>query len=180
MTRFGRLLLLAAAFPMFTACAVPITSGSHFEPSFAPEQRAGLTFGWRDTSDRIVGDSRLEGNEFFHQRLHEAVAWELSLRGLRYSETNPDLVIYHHLSLADHELESELIDEMGVGYTETYVYENGSLVIHLVDAATDKDVWVAWGSGNVEPAFNSPEAMRKWVYNVVGHMFDDWPVTARQ
>lgn len=172
-----RRLLLLAAFPLITACAIPISSGSTFESGWGPDRVA--TFGWRDSLDRIQGDSRLEGNEFFHRRLHDAVAWELSLRGMRYSESQPDLLIHHHLSLADHELESELIDEMGVAYTDSYIYENGTLVIHIVDADSGEDVWVAWGSGNVEPAFNNPDAMRRWVYNMVGHMFDDWPVAQR-
>lgn len=126
-----------------------------------------------------MGDSRLEGNEFFHQRLHEAVGWELALRGLRYGDTDPDLVVHHHLSLSDHVLESEVIDEAGVTSMESYVYEGGSLVVHVVDARTGKDVWVAWSAGNVEPAFRSPDAMRRWVYNMVGHMFDDWPIAPR-
>jgi hypothetical protein len=66
-----------------------------------------------------------------------------------------------------------------VSSTETYVYEGGSLVIHIVDARTSDDVWVAWGQANVEPAFNSPDSMRRWVYNLVGRMFEDWPVPAR-
>jgi len=166
-----------AALPLLAACAIPIESGANFSANWEPDRTA--TFAWRDTQDRIVGDSRLEGNEFFHQRLHEAVGWELSLRGLRYSETNPDLLIHHHLSLSDHVMESEMTDEVGNSRTESYVYEGGWLVVHIVDARTDEDVWVAWAQGNVEPAFRSPDAMRSWVYDMVGHMFDDWPVPPR-
>ena len=176
--RYSRLLIIAAVTSMATACAVPITSRSGFASGWGPERRA--TFAWRDDSDRVVGDRRLAGNEFFHQKLHEAVAWELSLRGFRYSENNPDLLIHHHLSLEDHELENEVVDEMGVEYTDTYIYENGSLVLHIVDTRSGEDVWLAWGSANVEPAFNSPDAMRSWVYRLVGEMFDDWPVAPRQ
>lgn len=172
------LLLLAGASLLTTACAIPITSRSQFAPGWGPERRA--TFAWQDRRDRVVGDARLSGNEFFHQRLHEAVAWELSLRGMRYSEDEPDLLIHHHLSLTDHELESIVVDEMGVEYTDSYVYEDGSLVIHIVHARTGEDVWIGWGAGNVEPAFNSPEAMRSWVYELVGEIFDDWPHAPRQ
>jgi len=170
-------LLMVALLPALTGCGVPIASGAHFSPGW--EQGRTATFAWRDARDRIVGDSRLEGNEFFHQRLHEAVGWELSLRGIRYSETDPDLLIHHHLSLSDHVMESEVIDDAGEASTETYVYEGGSLVVHIVDARTGDDVWVAWGEANVEPAFQSPDAMRSWVYDMVGHMFDDWSVPPR-
>ena len=168
---------LAVALPLLTACGIPIESGAHFPSSREPPRQA--TFAWRDTQDRTAGDSRLEGNEYFHQRLHEAVGWELSLRGLRYSETDPDLLIHHHLSLSDHVMETEVIDDAGVSTTETYVYEGGSLVVHVVDARTGDDVWVAWGQANVEPAFTSPDAMQRWVYDLVGHMFKDWPVPPR-
>ena len=103
---------LIVAVPLFSACGVPIQSGANFSPSWEPARH--VTFAWRDTQDRIVGDSRLAGNEFFHQRLHEAVGWELSLRGMRYSETDPDVLIHHHLSLDDHERVTEMVDKEGV------------------------------------------------------------------
>jgi hypothetical protein len=163
--------------PLLAACGIPIQSGASFTPNW--EMPPQSTFGWQDEEDRTVGDSRLEGSQFFHQRLHEAVEWELSLRGIHYSESNPTLLIHHHLSLSDHVLESEVIDEAGVSTTETYVYEGGSLVVHIEDALSREDVWVAWGESNVESAFTSPEKMRKWVYKLVGSMFEDWPVPPR-
>jgi len=169
--------LLLAALPLLAACGVPITSGANFASGWEPGRTA--TFAWRDARDRVVGDSRLEGNEVLHQSLHEAVGWELSLRGMRYIETDADLLIHHHLSLDDHVMESEVIDEAGLSRMESYAYEGGSLVVHIVDARTGDDVWVAWAEANVEPAFASPDAMRRWVYAMVGRMFDDWPVPPR-
>ncbi|MDH3207167.1 MAG: DUF4136 domain-containing protein [Gemmatimonadota bacterium] len=169
--------LPVVALAVLTACGVPIQSGANFASGWEPGRMA--TFAWRDARDRIVGDSRLEGNEVFHQSLHEAVGWELSLRGMRYIETDPDLLIHHHLSLADHVMETEVIDEAGVSSTESYVYEGGSLVVHIVDARTGDDAWVAWAEASVQPAFRGPDAMRRWVYDVVGRMFDDWPVPPR-
>jgi hypothetical protein len=169
--------LVVVGLATLSGCGVPIASGSHFALELEPA--AQPTFAWRDESDRIVGDSRLEGNRFFHQRLHEAVEWELSLRGIRYSENDPDLLIHHHLSLADHVMESEVIDDSGATTTESYVYEGGSVVMHIEDARTGEDVWVAWAQANVEPALRSPDAMRGWVYDMVGNMFSRWPVPPR-
>jgi hypothetical protein len=173
--RKGLLLVVGAA--LLSACGVPIQSGAHFTRSWSPERQR--TFAWRDAQDRTIGDSRLDGNSFFHDRLHEAVGWELSLRGVRYSENDPDLVIHHHLSLTDHELETEVLDDSGAPAVETWVYEGASLVVHIQDTRTNEDVWVAWGQANVEPAFRSPEAMRQWVYGLVGRIFEDWPVQPR-
>ena len=168
---------LMLAIPMLTACSIPIRSAAHVAPSFEPARQA--TYAWRDTLDRVQGDSRLEGNEYFHERLHEAVGWELSLRGFRYDDADPDLFIHHHLSLADHFMESEIIDEAGMSTTETYTYEGAGLVVHIVDARTGEDMWVAWAEASVEPAFRSPDAMSRWVYDLVGDMFKDWPVPPR-
>jgi hypothetical protein len=162
---------------VLSACGVPIQSGAHFTQNWAPDRQT--TFAWEDEEDRTVGDQRLDGNRFFHQKLHEAVEWELSLRGIRYSESDPDLTIHHHLSLSDHMLESEVVDDSGTTVTETEVYEGGSLVLHIVDSRSGDDVWVAWGQANVEPAFVSPDAMEGWVYDLVGSMFEEWPLQER-
>lgn len=160
-----------------SACGVPIQSGAHFTQSWAPDRQT--TFAWEDESDRTVGDQRLDGNRFFHQKLHEAVEWELSLRGIRYSADDADLTIHHHLSLSDHVYETEVMDDSGEPVMETTIYESGSLVLHIVDSRTGDDVWVAWGQANVEPAFTSPDGMEDWVYDLVGHMFERWPIRGR-
>jgi hypothetical protein len=159
------------------ACGVPIQSGAHFASTFEPGSRA--TFDWNDEADNTQGDLRLSDNSFFHARLHEAVEWELNLRGIRRAESNPDLLIHHHLSLSDHEMEREVVDDSGVRTQETEIYEGGSVVLHIVDARTGQDRWVAWAQANIEPALVNPEAMRKWVYSLVGEMFDSWPTLPR-
>jgi hypothetical protein len=168
------LVFLATA---FAGCGVPVQSGAHFATGVQPPART--TFAWNDAADRTQGDVRLEDNALFHTLLHEAVEWELNLRGIRHTDSNPALLIHHHLSLADHELETEVIDGEGYQSTETYVYEGGSVVLHIVDARTESDAWVAWAQANVEPALTSPAAMRRWVYDLVGKMFEDWPVPPR-
>jgi hypothetical protein len=161
----------------FAGCGVPIQSGAHFAGGAEPPGAA--TFAFDDAADRTHGDARLEGNAFFHAQLHEAVEWELNLRGIRRSESNPTFLVHHHLSLADHELEQEVVDESGYRSSETIVYEGGSVVLHIEDARTHDDVWVAWAQANVEPALRSPAAMRSWVYGLVERMFEDWPVSPR-
>jgi hypothetical protein len=169
--------LLAAGLLVLSACGVPIQSGAHFTQSWAADRHT--TFAWRDEIDRVAGDSRLLGNQVFHRALHEAVEWELALRGIRYTENDPDILVHHHLTLADHVFETEVLDDYGDPTIETSVYEAGSLVVHLVDARSGDDLWIAWGQANVEPAFTGPDAMKHWVYDIVENMFDDWPVPSR-
>lgn len=156
------------------SCGVSIRSGSHFTQN--ADVSRPLTYAWSQVAEQTGGDHRLRNNKFFEDRLHEAVEWELSMRGFRPATESPDLLIHHHLSLADHVMVDESIDEAGYTRTEVFSYEEGTIVLHIVDARTGSDVWVAWAQANIEPAFHGPENMRKWVYDVVQAMFRRWPV----
>jgi hypothetical protein len=127
----------------------------------------------------VVGDPRLRNNQFFEERLHEAVEWELSLRGFRRVDSDPYLLIHHHLSLVHHEMVDEIIEQEGYSSAEVYSVEEGTVAVHLVDARTGQTYWVAWGQANIEPALRGPDPMREWVYDVVAQMFRNWPVPAR-
>lgn len=170
--------LLAGGLALTVAsCGVPIRSSGSFLGDASVDSYA--TFAWNQEADLAVGDARLENNRFFEDRLHEAIAWELSLRGIRESESSPGLLVHHHLSLADHELVNEVIDESGYTETDVFTYEEGTVVVHLVDARTGENFWLGWAQANVEPALSGPESMQRWVYDVVSEMFENWPVLDR-
>jgi hypothetical protein len=147
----------------------------------AQDALAGGTFAWNQEDDRVAGDPRLSHNRFFEDRLHEAIEWQLSLRGLRLvdSDASPDLLVHHHLSLDDHEFAQELIDESGYKTTEILSYEQGMVVVHLTNAKTKKNVWLGWAQADIDVALRSPENMRKWVYGITAKLFEDWPEIQR-
>ena len=159
------------------SCGGAIRSGAN--PSPGVDVDRGSTFSWAQQEDRVVGDPRLEHNRFFEDRLHEAIEWEMSLRGIRLESSSPDFSVHHHLSLADHEMLVEVIDESGYPGTTSYTYEEGSVVVHIEDAKTGESLWIGWAQANVETALHSPDNMRSWVYDLVGSMFKSWPVPAR-
>ena len=163
---------IVLSLPILASCGTAIRSGSSSSPGV---EFGALTFTWAQEEDFVVGDARLTDNRFFEDRLHEAIEWELSLRGIRHDEPSPDLLVHHHLVLAGHELAVEAIDQSGYTTTEVYVYEEGTVVVHLVDAETEEDVWVGWAQANIEQAIRGPDDMRTWVYDIVGKMFEGWP-----
>jgi hypothetical protein len=174
----SKLASMAVLASVVTACGVPIQSGTYRSPSAQLDR--GLTFAWNEESDRETGDSRLEGNRFFEERLHEAIEWELALRGIHPAEGGaPDLRIHHHLTLEDHDYAADVVDESGVSSTEVYTIEEGNVVVHLVDADSGETLWIGWGQANVEPALTSPANMSDWVYALVREIFDDWAVPGR-
>ena len=171
-----RCVLLVPLISVLASCGLPMQYGATASPAMGGGN--ALTFAWHQESDIVVGDSRLAGNEFFEDCLHEAVAWELSMRGVRYDESSPTLMVHHHLSLADHEMETELVDESGSKVTEVYSYDEGSVAVHI-HYPDGRTLWVGWAQADIGPAIEGPESMRKWVYAIVHSMFKNWPVPTR-
>lgn len=175
LTRIAALTLLLLA-P--SACSVPIVTGARMAPEV--DVTRPVTFAWDAMETRSSGDPRLANNAFFEDRLHEAVDWQLSLRGFRRTDADPDMRLHYHLSLVDHSMVDEIIDEQGLSRTEVYTYEQGTVVVHITDARTGEDVWVAWAQANIEPALRGPDEMRRWVYDLVSEMFRTWSIPARR
>lgn len=173
-TRWTSLFVLPLA---LASCGVPIMSGSQFASGADPS--GPLTFAFNDTRDMVAGDPRLQNNQFFEDRLHEAIEWELGLRGIRRVEGSADIMVHHHLTLGDHDLVEEIVDEQGMTRTEVFTIEEGNVVVHLVEAESGNNFWVGWGRANVEPALAGPDAMRGWVYELVEEIFSNWPVPGR-
>jgi hypothetical protein len=171
------LLLTAALLPALASCGVVIRYASTATPDISPD--SAMTFAWNQEEDRIYGDPRLRNNRFFEDRLHEAIEWELSLRGIHHDESAPDLLVHHHLSLEDHAMLRQVTDEEGNTVTQAETYEAGTVMVHILDAKTQSNVWVAWAQADIEQALRSPENMRRWVYQLAGQMFKRWPVPQR-
>ena len=171
------LLLAAALMPALASCGVVIRYASTAAPTLSPDSQ--LTFAWNQEEDRIYGDPRLRSNRFFEDRLHEAIEWELSLRGIHHAESSPDLLVHHHLSLEDHAMLREVTDDEGNTVVHVDTYEAGTVMVHIVDTKTRSNLWVAWAQADIEQALRSPENMRRWVYQLAGQMFKRWPVPSR-
>ena len=115
-------------------------------------------------------------------RLYEAIERELSNKGIRRDENAPELLVHYHLSVQDH-IEVYEADptsgypatEFGPG-TNVVQYEEGTFIIHFVDASTGEDLWVGWARGNIGPAMRSSSEMRVWVDDAVRKMFVEFPV----
>ena len=173
-----RFLPLAALTFGLGACGPAIQHGAQRAPDASLD--GGRTFAWDQESDHAFGDRRLEGNRFFEDRLHEAIEWELALRGIHRAERSaPDLRVHHHLSLTDREWQEEIAQEGGFSRLETFNAEEGGVIVHILDAQTGKEVWVGWARADVDAAITDPEAMRSWVYALIGEMFEPWPEAER-
>ena len=176
--RWGR---LAVAITLSTtACGIATTSGTDSKPGL--DSGVYSSFGWDRTAVPRRGDLRLDHNPFFEDRLSEAVERELSTRGIRRDEASPELLVHYHVSVTDHVEGSEGNPEFGRptseygGGTEVLRHEQGTFVLHFVDAETNEDLWFGWVVGDIGPVLTNSEQMREWVDAAVALILEDFPV----
>jgi hypothetical protein len=179
--RFAKWILLAAGVSLgTTACGIATTVGADYDPTL--DLGRYPTFAWDESAIIRTDDVRLENNPFFEERLFEAVEQALSEKEISYNESSPDLLVHYHLSVRDH-IEVVATDpqfgdppsEYGEG-TEVLQYDQGTFVLHFVDAATDEDLWVGWAQGDIGAALKDSMKMREWVEDAVTKMLKDFPV----
>lgn len=185
-----RLLVFGAASAtslVSTACAVPMRAGGHAQPGH--DLAEYVSFVWDEPQERPTGDPRLDGNPLFQQRVHAAIDWELSIRGIEPFSTGPDpelgrsamaLAVHHHTSLQDHE--AVYPADLGPGVVpddaEARVirYQEATFIVGLVDAQTRELVWSAWATLDFDKALASPAMMQAQVDAAVAAMFESFPV----
>ena len=171
------LFLLAAA---LSAC------GAHVHTDFDPQADFGAyrTWAWLAEKSTPTGDVRLD-NPMLNERVQRAIAAELGARGYQKAEpARADLRVGYHLALQQ-KLDAYTIDHvygygprwggaMVVPETVVTTYEEGTLVIDLVDARRDRLAWRGWTSRRVEPP-KDPEESEKRVREVVSQILAKFP-----
>jgi hypothetical protein len=106
--------------------------------------------------------------------LVDLIGAELTAHGLQRNQQDPDLLVAVHRSL-----EGQL-NTRGWGYEEIggrmrqYTYQEGTLVIDLVDAKSRRSVWRGTASGAFKFS-DDPVAMRDMMTGVLRDMFADFP-----
>jgi len=173
-----RALLTGLTVTLVVGCA-GIVAGAHFQPEtrFA-EYR---TFAWGPRDELPTGDPRLDNNPFFDAQVRSAVEAELGIRGLRPASHGADLQLHYHASV-ERVLNVYTVDRVsgydspgGVRDTTLYAYDEGTLVVDLVDARTDQVVWRGWARASLEGVIDDTRRMRARVEESVRRMFERYP-----
>jgi hypothetical protein len=159
--------LLAAGVALSTTtCGVATTAGTDFDPSLDLGRYS--TFGWDEDVVPQARDAHLENNPFFRDRLFWAVARELSERGICRDEASPELLVHYHISVEDHvdvlgargrPVDPRLPTPEYTPGTEVNQNEQGTVILHFVDAVTDETLWIGWVHGDIGPALTDSERM---------------------
>ena len=142
------------------------------------------TFAWLEVENNTVpGNARTarSHNDLFVQRVRRSVNTQLEKKGLTLVETDPDLLVVYHTGV---EKKIEVADwgyVYSYGYwgwggrqIETFQYDEGTLVVDLVDARAKELVWRGSGTRTVDPKW-SPEKTDKAVNDAITQIFTKYP-----
>lgn len=174
-----RTILIFTALTIMTAagCAT-MTVSSHVERglSFADY----VTYEWGPPDNLPVGDPRLDNNPFFNDYLQGAIEKRLAAKGYeRVLTGQPDLLVHYHASV------NQKVDVYDVDTRYGYCYgnceaqivdfEQGTLIIDIVDARTNKVVWRGWAQDVMNGVIDNQQRLEKQVDEGVTKMMRQLP-----
>jgi hypothetical protein len=164
---------------MLVAGCATMKAGSHIERG--AEFTHYQTWEWAPPEERPTGDPRLDNNPMFEVHLRSAVEHQLSGRG--YVRTPlagaPDLRARYRVNFSKTVEISGRTGSVGSCSRdcepEAYAYEQGTLVIDLVDTQTSKVVWSGWSRDTMEGVIDNQERMERKIDRVVAAIFERIP-----
>jgi len=179
MRRPRRLALVTAAFAAFalSGCASMHVS-SYIERGVDSARFRTWDFGPGDALP--TGDPRLDNNPFFKDYLEGAVGKALEARHFaRTASGAPDLLVHYHANI------SKTFDVNGAEATSGACYgncqpiiddyEQGTIVLDVVDTRTNKLVWRGWAQDSIDGVIDNQESLRKEVNKAVTRMMALFP-----
>lgn len=132
------------------------------------------TYNWQPIGPTPTGDPRLDNNRFFEQRVQAAVDEQLA--GIGFEKTaSPHFLVHYHASVTQEITVSP--DEHGVACEECRpeVYDQGTLLIDLVDARTGLLAWRGWATGGIDGVIDDQEWMEQRIDEAVARIMRDFP-----
>lgn len=176
--RLLRWTTLTLATIALTGCAT-MTVSSHIQNGIDLERYR--TYDWGPADALPTGDPRLDKDPFFQDHMQGAVERQMAARGFaRAEDGDPDLLIHYHanvttridIAAADRERGYCYDDECQAGVIE---YEGGTLVLDLVDTATNKVIWRGWAQESLERVLDNKDRMERDINEAVRRMLDRLP-----
>ena len=141
-----RTMIVMIAAVVAAGCAT-LTVSSHIERNVTFTDF--VTYDWGPPDNLPVGDPRLDNNPFFQDYVQGAIEKRLAAKGYERALTGqPDLLVHYHASVNQkvevYEADARYGYAYGDGRPQFTDYEQGTLVVDVVDAKTSKVVWRGW------------------------------------
>jgi hypothetical protein len=177
MRRLSRLATVALSALVLTGCATMNVS-SHVERGVDFAQYR--TWDWGPADALPTGDPRLDNNPFFKDYFEGAVEKQLALRHFEKSPSGtPDLLIHYHANI------SQRFEVNGVDTQRGYCYDNceprvidyeeGTLVLDIVDTHTNRVVWRGWAQDSMNGVIDNQDRLARQINAAVTRMMERLP-----
>jgi hypothetical protein len=166
------------AVALASAGCATLAVGSHVERGldFAQYQ----TFDWGVPDALPTGDARLDGSPVFNDRMQGAVERQLQARGLKLADGSPHLLLHYHATVARRINVNQVDREHGHCVTgdcptDIVVFEEGTLVLDVLDARTGRLVWRGWAQHHVDDVLGDEQEMAETIDEAVARMIERFP-----
>ena len=142
------------------------------------------TFDWGPADRLPAGDQRLERDAFYQDHVQGAVERNLAARGFERADATatPDVRIHFH-AVIDRRIAASQLDAQS-GYcdrdncqTGVSEYEEGTLVVDVIDVRTNRLVWRGWARDSVEGVLENQDRLARKIEEGVRLMFMRLPAT---
>jgi hypothetical protein len=140
------------------------------------------TFDWGPADALPAGDPRLERNAFFQDHIQGAIERHMAARGFERTDpaTAPDVRLHFH-AVIDRRIDVNLLDYQS-GYCSrsdcqagVSRYEEGTLVVDMIDVRTNRLVWRGWAQDSVEGVLDNQDRLARKIEDAVRLMFERLP-----
>lgn len=151
-----------------SACGGGITINTDYDPNadFSGYQ----TYQWAQRTETGDDDPRVY-NPITASRVKEAVNYALTAKGMREVNSSPDFYVAWHGAIEGKMSMNTMYSNYGYGYgwygyggagmgtATTYVneWDEGTLVVDIIDAGTEQLVWRGGATGTVDKGNKPPE-----------------------
>jgi len=127
-----------------------------------------VTYDWGPPDNLPVGDPRLDNNPFFRDYVQGAIEKKLTAKGYEQALTGePDLLIHYHASVNQRVEVYESDSRYGYCYGDCEArvvdYEQGTLVVDVVDRKTSKVIWRGWAQDVMNGVIDNQDRLEKQV-----------------
>lgn len=120
-------------------------------------------------------------SDLVSERIERAVTNELGAKGFREDANAPDLLVLYHVGTKD----KIQVTDWGYSYgsyywgmggrsVDVYEYEEGTLIVDLVDAGTKQLAWRGWGTTTIDRT-KPPDQITAMVNDVVAAIMKKYP-----
>jgi len=172
-TRFAFLVLLTVT----TAGCATMTVGYHTASGANLERYQ--TWDWGPADALPISDPRLADNAFFKDHLEGAVEKRLASLGFIRAPVGllPDLLIHYHTSINQRFLINETAANCATGdcQPQTIEYEQGTLVLDVVDTSMNRLVWRGWAQNSIKQPLGNEARLERQINEAVARVFAHFP-----